>query len=363
MLVPFIAGVLWFFFYPKKAFRILSKLGVVFFLLLAFVLLWSFVIDFGESAYEHLGLRTQSATNARFLIYIVSVMFWVSFFLQGKLENLARAVVGIVFVQVFLGLLMLVYPDFKKITYIYLSGYSGDERLLTDYFLARGFGWSEELFYLAPVFMLFSMILFFGFSPFFYYFLVLIGAVIVAFFNARIAAFGLFFAFWLRFGLIITIPLFMFVLGLVSICLFYFGGQAAEQFLGEFSGGRLRTLQILWDHHVHYLLAGVENIFGSHIYLYGSKQDVISDIGWVILVNYGGWFYLAAWLGIILILSTKAFPKSGQGLVVFLFIFLLGCKGIVTSGNAMMALLLALVFVGGIDVAKHKVLEVTEEEH
>ncbi len=290
-------------------------------------------------------------------------MFWVSFILREDLGRLARSVIGVVFLQVLLGLLMLLYPPLKKMFYINLSGYTGEERLLTDYFLARGFGWSEELFYLAPVFMLFSIVLFFGFFRFIYSFLVLIGAVVVAFFNARIAVLGLFFGFFLRLGLVKTIPLFIFVLGVIIICLSYFGGQAAEQFLGEFSGGRLRTLQILWDHHVHYLLAGVENILGSHVYLYGSKQNIISDIGWVILINYGGWFYFAAWLGIVFILSLKAFPKRGQGLVVFVFIFLLGCKGIVTSGNAVMALLLALVFIGGVEVAKREVLAVREKEH
>lgn len=96
--------------------------------------------------------------------------------------------------------------------------------------------------------------------------------------------------------------------------------------------------------HVHFPEGFVGWLLGSHEYLYGGGYIVRSDIGFVIVLFFGGILYLLAWLFVIGYIIFFASTSILVRVLLSLVFIGLGVKGLIFSGNAMTLLILIMFF-------------------
>lgn len=345
-LLPAAAGVLYLASSRQLLERTFSRLGPVFFVLLAFLILFSLAVDLATGAFSVIGARTQFFTTQRLVISLLGAVFVVAVLCRWQMNRFRYLLLGAIGGQLAFGVAMLLVPDFKRFMYITVSGYSGSEKMFEEYFFgSRTFGWSEELFFLAPVVMVFASLIFMprltiarvGF---------LLLVVLISLFNARLAIFGVLFGLLIGFKARLLVPSLLLAAGLFAAAVI--GGPAIELFLAEFQGGRSRTLDILLADHVHLLLRDADWIFGGHHYLHaGPKPPAFSDIGLIIILNYGGAIYVGAWLALAWCLVLRAFHSNWNRMMAFSLFLAASIKGLAFSGNALIALFIALALLGG----------------
>jgi hypothetical protein len=345
-LLPAVAGVLYLASSRRLLERTFAQLGPVFFILLAFLILFSLAVDLATGALSIIGARTQFFTTQRLVISLLGAVFIVAVLCRWQMRRFRYLLLGAIGVQLAFGLAMLLVPDFKRFMYMTVSGYTGSEKMFEEYFFgSRIFGWSEELFFLAPVVMVFASLIFIPrLTVARVGFLVLV--VLISLFNARLAIFGVLFGLLIGFKTRLLVPSLLLGAGLFTAAAI--GGPAVELFLAEFQGGRSRTLDILLADHVHLLLRDGDWIFGGHHYLYaGPNPPAFSDIGLIIILNYGGAIYLVAWLALAWCLVLRAFHSNWDRMMAYSLFLAASIKGLAFSGNALIALFIALALLGG----------------
>ena len=344
-LIPYMAVLL---LKTRTLFRPLTLLGPSLFFLI-FLSAWSLTIDIHTNAIFDMGLRSQFATVIRFILYIY-IAYALVFFVTKSLNDLIYYVLLTVYIQCFLAIAMILMPDLKVFFYKSLSGYTGSEKIFREYFLnVRAFGWSEELFFTAPVMMLSAFIIFSGsfrrsFIPRFI--LVFISSIV----NARVSLVSLILLSGrvksLRDLLMITaIILFFGILGIYVVR--YVEGiyVILKYLLSDFKNGGSYVVKYLIENHLIWPQDTLQYLFGKNVYYYGESAQKTSDIGFVIISMYGGYIYLASWSFLLVYLIIKN-CCSGRLKILLIFItFLLSFKGLIFSGNAVIMLLLILYFI------------------
>lgn len=346
-LVPAAGGVAVFISYPTVARRVWRSLGAGFFFLLAFILAWSLLIDISTNAFSRVGASSQFFAAIRLLVTLFGAVFVIGAICRWEFWRFRRLILLSITAQIMLAFMMISWPEFKSFMYLVVSGYSGSEKIFRSHFiLSRGFGWSEELFYLMPVAMVFATALFMKKIDLRnMVFLAVI--VIVALFNARLGVLGLIAGLFVRFGFRASVP------SVVVLIVFFTVASltalpAFDLVLADIDDGRSRTLDALLSSHIHFPSQVDQWVLGAHKYLYAdSQRNLVSDIGWIIILNYGGIVYAIAWGALMIIICIKAFPRRFDALVVLGMVVLAGFKGLVFSGNALIAVLLALALLGG----------------
>lgn len=351
LLVPATLGLLGAICKPALFNRFAARLGFSFFLVLAFIFLWSLVIDFFSGGFTKAGLRSQSAVVLRFMLTILA-SFFVAMIVSGDREEAFRKfTIYAIAAQVFLGFLMFFFPEAKHLFYSGISGYTGEEKVFREHFYhSRIFGWSEELFFTAPVFMALATVYFWPARFSFTYSVFSFSTLLISLFNARLALLGFVLGAGKRFSwgqLVVFVLFFSFLIAVVLAV--SWDMPAVQLFLADFQGGGSRTVSILLDRHIHFLFEDVaEMLFGVQEYLYAvPNRERSSDIGWVIILNYGGVVYLFLWLCLVIVVLAKAFPYPKQFFFGLLLVVAAAFKGLVFGGNALMAFLLCLAILRG----------------
>jgi hypothetical protein len=326
--------------------RVFTRLGPAFFILLVFLSAYALAADAMTGALGLIGARSQFFTTQRLVISLLGAIFIVAVLCRwqpGRFRLLFMLALGM---QMIIGIAMLAAPEFKTFMYQSVSGYTGAEKMFEDYFFrTRIFGWSEELFFLAPVVMAFGALLFIPrLDP--WRALFLLAVVVLALLNARLAILGVLFGVLVGFRGHLLAPSLLLLAGLGAVA--YIGGPAVELVLADFEGGRSRTLDILMEGHIHFLLRGVEWLAGGYRYLHaGPNPPAFSDIGLVITLNYGGAIYLLAWLALVWCLVRRAFHSNWDRVMAYGLFLLVSIKGLAFSGNALVAFFIALALLDG----------------
>jgi hypothetical protein len=345
-LIPAIAGLFCLVGNPGILQRTFTALGPAFFLLLGFLTLFSLSVDFFTGAFSSIGARSQFFTTQRLVVSLLGAVYIVAILCRWKLDRFRRLILLAIAAQLAIGIAMFFAPELKRFMYITISGYSGSEKIFEEYFFgSRIFGWSEELFFLAPVVMVFASLIFIPkLTVLRTCFLLLV--VVISLFNARLAIVGVFFGLLVGFRGKMFAPALVLVAGLVAAAAV--GGPAIELFLAEFEGGRSRTLDILLSGHVHVLLHDADWIFGGHHYLHaGPNPPAFSDIGLIIILNYGGIIYMVGWLALAWCLVRRAFHSNWDRVMAYSLFLAASIKGLAFSGNALMALFIGLALLDG----------------
>ncbi|EKO3694619.1 hypothetical protein P0F02_002727 [Vibrio metschnikovii] len=330
-----------------------QRTGCLFWLCLFFILSWSIIIDLSTGGISNAGARSFTISNIRFLIVSVFGGVCISLFLsEGCKFQLLKWMLNATLLQVFIGLCMLIVPEFKRFVYVNISGYTGSEKIFYDWFFyTRIFGWSEELFYLAPVFMSF-ILTFFYFSKssikvVLFYFI----SISIALMNARLAILGLLWGAFSRIGVLKTIKVVAVITPVIIflVTLFFNDNPIYDLIFSEFYGGRSRTLDILIQDHLIWLGSGFEDvILGPMTYVHAGERDVTVDIGWLIIANFGGLPYLLFWTLLIATICDKSFSTVQMKLIAFCFVSLLAFKGLFFTSNSIINMLIAFSLVGGV---------------
>jgi hypothetical protein len=315
---------------------------------LGFVLIWSLSIDILTGKLFVLGFRSQFATAVRFVLYVYIAYAFVFLVCKSR-EDLDKTILLAVLVQCVIAAFMYADNRFKTFFYSTMSGYTGREKIFRDHFFdVRIFGWPEELFYVAPAMMLSAVIILYR-AVFIKWISAVLIVSIVAIFNARISLVALLLLGKDKKGL-----------GLLALilCFVFFGGDVIyslkqggagrivgilEYILADFEGGGSRTLRILLGH-VFFPSSFLGWVFGEGRYFYGGSADVISDIGYIISLMYGGVIYLFFWIFLfvyIIFRASRDFFMFSSLLAIF---SILAFKGLIFSGNSMTMLVLVLFF-------------------
>ena len=332
----------------KSALFPITSLGLVFNLSLIFILIWSLTIDLVSGGLFSAGLRSQFATALRFVLYIFIAYSFV-FHLCPDASAVRRAVIHAVVIQIAIAVIMLVSSSAKIFFYKSLSGYSGAEKVFRDHFFSvRIFGWSEELFFTAPVFIVLAVLVFGPFRSFYRYPAFAVTS-LIALMNARVALVS-FALLGVRFkDVLFSIIFCMFLIMIVALGLSPIGGRAGDivaYIAADFSSGGSRTVQILLNDQLVFPDNIVGWVLGNGLYFYGAAAESTSDIGYVIVLQFGGVLYLLAWVFLFLSLIFRAVFGWGVRVLLVLIFLALAFKGLVFSGNAFTAFLLVLAFYG-----------------
>jgi hypothetical protein len=344
-LIPALFGSAFAVFCPRMFERFVANAGIGVLISTVFILVWCMAIDILAGGLAAAGPRSFTVIIFR-LIFVTFLggFFLVSYCCRNDLAYFVKVVKAAIFVQALFALAMLLNLDFKDFMYRTVSGYTGTEKVFRDHFYeARIFGWSEELFYLAPVFMSFFVIFFLKElnlkSAAF-----VLGVVVVSVLNARLAIVGVIFGCYLRFGLRGLLLALLLLIGLFAALLIRAAdSQVLGWLLSDFSEGGSRTLRILLEGHVIFLMRSwLDYILGAHVYLFAGVREHTSDIGWLIIFNYGGWVFLILWVILIFCMVRKAFDNLHLSLVVFLMFSILAIKGLAFSSNSFVALIFCM---------------------
>ncbi|HGY1015883.1 TPA: hypothetical protein ACNUUK_004230 [Aeromonas salmonicida subsp. smithia] len=352
-LIP--AAIGWFQFMFNKNIRMLTwqRTGVLFWFSFSFIFLWALFIDLGTGGILSAGPRSFTASNIRFLFVTVGGGICIALvFARGDKKELMSLMVKAVVTQIAIGIVMLFFPELKRFIYIYISGYSGSEKIFYDWFFyTRIFGWSEELFYLAPVLMTFILSLFFYKPQRIFSNLFFIVSIAISLMNARLAILGVIWGLMIRTGFIKTTLFFLLLVPLVlGVMTLYFQDNPIYNLIfSEFEGGRSRTFDILIEHHLIWLgKDSFDFILGPMAYVHAGERKVTVDIGWLIIGNFGGVLFILAWVALLISLCDKAFVTMQLKLLAFIMLALFGFKGLLFSSNAIINMMVVFSLIGGV---------------
>jgi len=340
----FVLVFLYFVLKPWNLIGFLAKIGWFKIYLVLFILLVSLIYDLSTGALGLMGGRSQFFTTLRFIVYAAAAYWFINVLIVSYDDFVKVGSVAVIF-QILLALGMFMIPDMKIFFYKVLSGYDGSEKIFREYFFdVRIFGWSEELFYTAPVFvLLFSLMI--AIKSGFAFYIYRLFSFLFALVNARISI-VVFILYLSRIKFLMLFSIMMFV-GVLSFILFYdvitSQSTVAAYILDDLSSGESRTLQILFGHII--FPSNVSSwLFGSGVYLYGGVGQVYSDIGHVIILNYGGLFYFLSWLLLFFLILKDSFSSLWFSFLIFSIFMLLGVKGLIFSGNAMTFYMFCMFF-------------------
>jgi hypothetical protein len=340
ILLPFLAGCVAIFIKPRSFLSSVYVFRVSWFLF-SFLVTWALVIDLTIGGLGTHGFKSEVLTLCRFFIYFIAVWFW-SEILAPDYYEFKKQILIVIFLQIFLGLSMYLDSSVKEFFYITLSNYSSDEKIFRPWFWEdRIFGWSEELFFLAPVAVgiLFSYL--WPKSWEISYFPALVVITLFCLMNARIGFAGVTLGVLLRYSLMKSAMVSLFLLLVLALFFYNYSGDWMLAYINKI----MVNVDILLESHIHIPLSLEGVVIGQHQYLFNNDLSPLrSDIGYFRKLYFGGAIYLITWLffiGSIVFLSFNGIKNR----LVFLLIFLIvGLKGDVFTFNSLFAVSLVFVY-------------------
>lgn len=317
---------LFLFFYKKHRVLIMNWLGGGV-LLACFVLFFnSFIIDIFSDALLNDFLNSFSIRLISILlISLLPAYFFCGFLIKGSYDEAVKVIIISFYIQLFFWIVTFINPDFKILLTGFMGGSENSVNLKEHNLHVRGFGLSNDINYTTPFMTVLVSYLFLNniklgvlstLTQIVNSNLVLLSVAIVFVFSKIklhwkiISGSILFFAF------------------------FILGKEFFPRLYSEFSSGDSRTFNTLYYEHITI----VANDFLSHffgVFEYTFKGGrVSSDIGWIIMYNYGGFLFTLEFVFLLLALSFAAFGKNWFTIVWFFIGVLLNTKGLLFGPNS-----------------------------
>jgi hypothetical protein len=321
---------------PEKINLFVSFSGNTIAIILAVFFFYFLAIDLAGS------LKFDNASNS-FFIRLISFFFlsvFPAYFIYNNCKvDSKKKIIDVIFLsfllQLFIWVVTYVDPSLKTAIYSLMG--NKDSVNLYDYNMgSRGFGMSKEINYTTPYLMvLISLIL----VKNNYLSLVTLPTQIINSNMAIIASFiGLFFS-----NLKFSYKLIIVFLSIIFIT--YFGEEVFSRLYSELDAGGYRTIDALFGRHFFALNTGIfEHMFGAGIYVFQNGAERSSDMGWVIMYNYGGAFFVILFLIYLAVSSFLISGKSFFSLAWFASGVLLNTKGLLFGPNAYVFMTVLLSF-------------------
>lgn len=292
-------------------------------------LIYCIILDFFQN-----NITLESSFSFR-IITIVFFSFFSAYFLnflvKSNLNYLDKIIKYGLFIQLFFFFLTFISPTFKSIIYG-IFGLSGSVNLLEHNLNSRGFGLSSEINFMTPFLMIYLTFLIFS-KNFILKLIVSFTQVI----NSNMALLSI------LLGLVIGKIRLTISLALVVMFSFYFLGEIfvknnMPRLYDEFFVyGGARTINSLKEEHL-FLVEKVD--FFS--FLFGFQKNVsssvsnkgqFSDMGWVVIFNYGGFFLILLLMAFVVILAFSVFKNKFYALIWILIAIIFNTKGMIIGMN------------------------------
>ncbi|WP_375036149.1 hypothetical protein [Arhodomonas sp. KWT2] len=266
-------------------------------------------------------------------------------YVQNSTERLRKIVLDAFVVQFLFWAVTFLWPEDVKVFLYHLMGQSSVN--LRPYNLeVRGFGLSNGVNYMSPVMMVIVSVMVLGYRG------VTVMTMVTQLVNSNLVAVGIFLSVFFR---RINPGRVVFAIFGVSAVVLLFGQMVFRRFFAELQSGGLRTVTALVNRHIFFNNDGVlQHIFGSGEIVYGGAAERMSDIGWVIMYNYGGALFVLLFFLLIGWLCIRAFGFNRVALMWLVLGVVLNTKGMAYGPNIyfFMSSLLAGCRWSGFDVLR-----------
>ncbi|HAT8486706.1 TPA: hypothetical protein I7187_10715 [Vibrio vulnificus] len=275
----------------------LNAIGNLSLFILLYFLIFSIVIDIVTGSIFVDFLQTFTIrTVSLFVISIIPAYYIVFFYIKGSSKRILDLIYWAFIIQTIF--FILTYADLSFKTSVYnVLGASNSVNMSEMNFSLRGFGFSNEINFMTPFLM--TVISLFYFRGLLFK-VVIFSTQIINSNNVLVAAIlSLFFS---RANLLAKITLTS--LGILGFV--YFSSEYLPRLTAELDSGGQRTIGYLLNSHFFTFNDGVlQNLLGSGIYVFGGLAKKISDVGYVILYNYGGILMLILFLLFIVTINFR----------------------------------------------------------
>ena len=315
---------------------LLRTAGGVVTLILGLLTLFAFTLDVaGSLQLGNIGNSFFVRIMAFFLLSVFPAYFLYSFYIKKNKEKLMEVIFISFFVQFLFWFLTYLIPEMK--IYVYsLMGLANSVNLYDYNMGARGFGFSKEINYTTPYMMVLVSLLLVKKNILS---IVTLPTQLVNSNMVVIASFiGLFSSkikLYYKFLLIFLILIMILLLGEVVFSRLY----------AELALGGMRTIDILLDRHVFALNGNLfEHFFGTGQYVFQGGAERSSDVGWVIMYNYGGMLFVVLFFLYLITASFSIFGKNFSALAWLASGIILNTKGLLLGPNAYFFMTVLLSF-------------------
>lgn len=299
-------------------------------LLFIFVIVFIFclVFDFYQKKYSFQSFFTVRMLML-FLLSFIPAYYLVNRFLKGNLKLMERILVCSLWIQIIIFFAMFISPEVKRLLYTFF-GMSDSVNLWEQNARVRGFGLSGEINFMTPFLMIY-MSFFMIKRRYALIALICLTQIVNSNMAVLAAIIGIGCS---KLNISIKIATVL----ILGILVYSLGAVFFPRFYDEFvSGDGMRTLDILLQQHVFIVgnLDWFSILFGFQQNISSSIPDIkqSSDMGWVILFNYGGLTFIVLFLMLIAAISIAAFGVTYQAIIWMLIGVIFNTKGLVLGSN------------------------------
>lgn len=316
----------------------LNSLGLLNLYCFIFIFLYSFSIDI-LSGNDFKSLNSLFTVRLLTLLFgsVLSAFFIVTVLGVNSRERLFKILKFCFVLQTIFWFISFVNPNIKIILYSIL-GQSSSSNLNDFNFLVRGFGFSSEMNFTTPIMMVF--ISFYYLKNKFFSVVIFLTQII----NSNMALLGLIVSYIFNKEKILFKIIIIFV-GILGI--YFLGETFFPRFYAEYvNGDGLRTITILLNEHVIILSKEwYEYLFGTFRVLFHGADIYRSDIGWILLFNYGGLIYTVIATIYMLSFCFLASKNKRELITLISIVIIANTKGLVLGVNAIIFFLSLLAFI------------------
>lgn len=318
---------LFLFFYKKNRDLLVSSLGVIVLFVFFALFFNSLIIDFFS------GSLKSNLFNSFFVrllsIFFMSLLpayFVCNFLIKGRYEDIVKIITISFYIQLFFWVVTFMNPSLKIVFTSLMGGSENSVNLREHNLYVRGFGLSGDINYTTPFMTVLVSYLFLrnitlGFL-----------STLTQIVNSNLVL--------LSVAIVLLFSKIKLHWKIISGCFLIFiflslGKDFFPRLYGEFSSGDSRTVNALFYNHTVFVAKDfLGHFLGEFEYTFKGGASVSSDIGWVIMYNYGGFVFTVEYVLLLLALSVAAFGKSWFSLVWFFVGVLLNMKGLLFGPNS-----------------------------
>lgn len=346
--LSFIPGVIGFFYLLGQGrlfSRKLQKPQAVIYLIGVCILIYSIILDILSIIYSGNVLTGLFAFRFLFVIFLsVFPAYFFVYLIKFKFNDFLNVFKICLIIQTLFFLIMFLNPAMKSFIYS-IFGMGGSVNLLDHNFSSRGFGLSGEINYMSPFLMMYLVLIFY--NNILFSLIIFITQIV----NSNMVLISILIGF-LASKLNIYFKIILIFLGFLTLPLLNaeFIKNYAPRFYDEYiANSGERTITALSE------MMFLVNRIDIYSFLFGFQKNISTgvdiasisrrtDVGWVVMFNYGGIIYIILFVSFIIALSFKAFKDKYLAVFWVLIAILLNSKGLMLGMNGYFFITFVLIF-------------------
>lgn len=248
-------------------------------------------------------------------------------YFKGNFKLFSELFALVLWIQLLIWFVTYLSTD-AKIAVYEIMGQGGSVNLLEYNIKSRGFGMSNEINFTGP-FVTVMLCFFYIISSRKMISLLTIFTQLV---NSNMVVVSFALSYFFSNIMLVRKIVLLLALAVVVVTL---GEQVFARLYAEIASGGVRTLEALIEDHVFIANKGwFEHFFGTGIYVFQGGHESRSDIGWVIMYNYGGVFFCVCFIIFLFFSSFSAFGGGARAICWFIAGLMLNAKGLLFGPNS-----------------------------